>query len=425
MPRERSPFRIERMTLPDENSMNRLDPQSRRIFDRLRVTPQHFLDYESGRAHELFTPLTEIEWTVTRRGWWLWPLNYFWRIDLDTLDRGLRSGLDATGVGYCYMLKRKGKLVHFASSGWAQLPADGDVPWLFHIPMNIASVSKFVTAIALIRLLRDLAIPVTRSIGAYLPQYWSLGAGVGSITFEDLLRHEAGLGGGLSSPGPADFATAKAQVALDSSGTGSYNYMNCNFTLLRILFATLTGAVPAQFQWPSFLGITSDNFWDFASISAYSNYVNDGVFWSSITDSRGLTFPGNGAKAYATPAAAPGWSDGDQSFSAGASGWFLSVGDLMWVLGELRRGGSIMAAWRARNMMSKMYGLDPPIPTRAGTVYTKGGRWGAAPKVHDSGIFILPGDVELAVFVNSWDGTGPGHLGFIPKLLQDSVVLVF
>jgi len=411
--------------LPDQNSITRLDPQVRRIFDRLRVTPQHFLNYESGLAHELFTPAPEIEWTVPRRPAWQWPFYYFWRIDLDALDRGLRSALDATGVGYCYMLKRNGKLVHFASSGWAQLPADGDVPWLFHIPMNVASVSKFVTAIALIRLLRDFGIPVTRSIGAYLPQYWSLGAGVGSITFENLLRHEAGLGGGLSSPGPADFATAKAQVALGSSGTGTYNYMNCNFTLLRILFATLTGAVPAQFQWPNFLGITSDTFWDFSSISAYSNYVNDGVFWPSITDSRGFIFPANGAKSYATPPAAPGWSDGDQSFSAGASGWFLSVGDLMWVLGELRRGGSIMAAWRARNLMSKMYGLDPPISTSAGAVYTKGGRWGAAPKVHDSAIFILPGDVELAVFVNSWDGTGPGHLGFIPKLLQDSVRLVF
>jgi hypothetical protein len=37
----------------------------------------------------------------------------------------------------------------------------------------------------------------------------------------------------------------------------------------------------------------------------------------------------------------------------------------------------------------------------------------------------MPGDVELAVFVNAWDGTGPGHLGFIPKLLQDSVKIVF
>src|SRR5262245_3672847 len=169
-----------------------LDPQVRRIFDRLKVTPQHFLDYERGLAHQVFTPVTEVVWTVIDRRAWLWPFYYLWRIDLDAVDRGLKSALDAKGVGYCYMLRQNGKLVHFASSGWAQLPTDGDTPWLFHIPMNIASVSKFVTAIALIRLLRDLNIPVTRSIGDYLPQYWSVGAGVGSITFENLLRHEAG-----------------------------------------------------------------------------------------------------------------------------------------------------------------------------------------------------------------------------------------
>ena len=402
-----------------------LDPQVRQIFDRLRVTPQHFLDYESRLAHALLLPVSEIEWKVAGGLRRRWPLSVFFRIDLNAVDRGLRSGLAATGAGYCYMLTRRGKLLHFASSGWAELPGDGDVPWLFHIPMNVASVSKFVTAIGLIRLLRDLSIPVTSAVAGYLPQYWSFGPGVGSITFENLLRHEAGLGRGLSVPGPADFATAKAQIALGSSGTGTFNYMNCNFTILRVLFATLTGTMAPGFRWPGFLGLSDDVVWDFASISAYSNYVNDGVFWPAITDSRGFLFPDNGAKAYATPPAAPGWADGDTSFSAGASGWFLSVGDLVRLLGELRRGGSIMASWRARNMLTNLYGLDQPIDTGAGTVYTKGGRWGAASRVHDSAIFMMPGDVELAVFVNSWDGTGPGHLGFIPKLLQDSVVFIF
>lgn len=401
------------------------DPRVRMIFDRLRVTPQHFLDYSGGLGKEVRIPVDKIDWTIPGQVGWPWPLSLLWRVDLGAVDRGLRSGLDASGVGYCYMLKQDGKLMHFGASGWAELPGDGDVPWLFHIRMNVASVSKFVTAIGIIRLLRDLNIPVTQPVAPYLPQYWSFGGGIDSITFENLLRHEAGLGSGLSSPGPANFATAKAEVALGSSGTGTYNYMNCNFTLLRVLFATLTGVLAPQFQWPGTFGISSDIFWDYASIQAYSNYVNDGVIWPAISDSRGFTFPGNGAKAYATPPAAPGWIDGDTSFSAGASGWYLSIGDLMWLLGALLRGGSIMAPSRARNMLAKMYGLDQPIATRAGIVYTKSGRWGAAPKFHDSAIFMMPGGVELSVFVNSWDGTGPGHLGFIPKLLQDSIVFLF
>jgi len=32
-------------------SAHDLDPEVRQIFDRLRVTPQHFFDYKSGLAH--------------------------------------------------------------------------------------------------------------------------------------------------------------------------------------------------------------------------------------------------------------------------------------------------------------------------------------------------------------------------------------
>ena len=402
-----------------------LDPQVRETFDRLKVTPQQFLDYERGLTDAHVTPVDEVHWKARRERAWLWPLSYLWRIDLHAVDRGLRFGLRDTCVGYCYILRQKGKLIHFASSGWAQLPGDGHVPWLFHIPMNVASVSKFVTAVGLIRLLRELNIPVTRAVAGYLPNYWSRGTGIGSITFENLLRHEAGLGTGLSVPGNADFATAKAHIMRGSSGTGTYQYMNSNFTILRVLFATLTGALAPGFFWPGLYGISNDLFWDFSSIRAYSNYVNDGVLWPAISDSRGFQFPENGAKAYATPPIPPGWAEGDASFSAGASGWYLSVGDLSYLLNELRRGGSIMASSRAREMLARMYGLDQPIGTKAGPVYYKGGRWGDGPKVHDSAIFMMPGEVELAVFVNAWDGTDPGHLGFIPKLLQDSVKFIF
>jgi hypothetical protein len=40
----------------DLNSMHSLDAKVRQIFDRLRVTPQHYLDYESGRVRAPITP---------------------------------------------------------------------------------------------------------------------------------------------------------------------------------------------------------------------------------------------------------------------------------------------------------------------------------------------------------------------------------
>jgi CubicO group peptidase (beta-lactamase class C family) len=403
-----------------------------RIFDRLGVTPQQLFEHKSNTAREAaLTSINEINWTVDRPSRAFSPFAFLWRINLDTLNNALQANLNAAGIGYCYMIKKKGKIVHLGASGWAQMPSDGDIRWLFHVPMNIASVSKFVTAIATIRLLRDLKIPVTTPIIGFLPQYWTFGPNVGAITFADLLRHESGLAGrfnpaGGFSPGPVTFATARDEIRRGSSGTGVADYKNINFTLLRVLFATLAGGISPSFSVMPFIpffpqnlaDLQNDNFWDFASLSAYANYVNDVVFTTANLSSRGFDFPENGAKAYATPAATPGWIDGNTSAGAGTSGWYLSVGDLMWVLGAWRRGGSIMGSWRARNMMVNQYGLDGSFPTRAGTVYRKGGRWGASPQVHDSGIFIMPGDAELAIFVNSVPASAPPEPSYLDPIMQ-------
>ena len=75
--------------------------------------------------------------------------------------------------------------------------------------------------------------------------------------------------------------------------------------------------------------------------------------------------------------------------------------------------------------MSNFYGLDPPeIATNAGPVYRKGGRVFAPDQMMDSAIYLMPNDIEFAIFVNSGKGTtvtAPSYLDDIPKLIQDSV----
>jgi CubicO group peptidase (beta-lactamase class C family) len=328
------------------------------------------------------------------------------------------------------MMKRKGKLVYLGSSGWAQLPNDGSVGWGPHVPMNIASVSKFVTAVATIRLLRESNISVKTPIAGFLPRYWPTGPGVDAITFHDLLRHESGLGsllnvGGTFSTGPGDFATAKAQIALGNYGTGTYDYKNINFAILRVLFATLTGTLD-----PGFDGGTlsppkpNDAFWDFISATAYCKYVNDNLFAAADIAPREFKADDIAAKAYGTPPMAPGWRVEDDIANAGPRGWQLSIGELTRLLGEFRRGGSILSPWRAERLLSNSYGLAQyAIATNAGPVYTKGGRLFATGQTMTAAIFLMPNDVEFAIFVNSGPTTetAPSYLDDIPKLIQDSV----
>ena len=413
------------------------DAQVKRILDSLQVTPESLLDFDQSVARDAVSTILP---DLTRPTKLSWPLfTWLWRINLDTFNLRLQAMLSAPlggWISYCYIMKSKGNFVHLRATGWAQLPNDGSVGWGYHVPMNVASVSKFVTAIASDRLLRSLNILLTRPIASFLPQYWTTGTGVGAITFHDLLRHESGLGGSLNTggvpntnSGPGDFATAKDQIKRGSTGTGTYDYKNTNFAILRVLFATLTGTLDRAYKVPSFLGVSNDVFWDFASATAYRNYVNDAVFVpASIAGPREFKADDIAAKAYGTPAVAPGSRVENDIASAGASGWHLSVGELTRLLGEFRRGGSIMAPWRAERLLSHRYGLDPEIATKAGPVYRKGGRWFSAGETMDSAIYLMPNDLEFTIFVNSGPGTtptAPSYLDGIPGAIQDSIEFIF
>jgi CubicO group peptidase (beta-lactamase class C family) len=417
------------------HSGRHLDSQVKRILDSLKVTPQQLLDHPADVARGAVSTVDNIEPDLVRPSLGWWPLSWFWRINLDTLNTGLRNELDPLGVGYCYMLKSRGRLVHGRSSRWAQRPDDGSVGWAFHVPMNICSVSKFITAIATVSLLRSLGISARTPISSYLPDYWNPGAGVGAITFRHLLRHESGLGGSLNvggtfSPGPGDFVTARGQVELGSSGTGTADYKNLNFTLLRVLFATLTGTLEPDFDGvPTFLGISEDTFWDFASAAAYRNYVNDTIFTAAAIAPREFKADDVAAKAYGTPPTSPGARLEDVVSDAGSSGWHLSIGELARLLNEFRRGGSMMSPRRAEQLLSDLYGLDGADDTRAGPVYRKNGRYNdGGSNTMDTAIYLMPKGVELSIFVNSGPGSGPNqptYLARIPQIISDSVELGF
>ena len=398
------------------------DAQTARVLDALRITPQHFLDFKHGLGQHAVSTVDTITPVLIRPSRTRWPFTEAWYINLDTFDKGLRTTLDPR-AGYCYMMRRKGKLVHFRSSGWAQLPNDGNVGWFHHIPMNVASVSKFVTAVAVVRLLREANIPVNTPIVSFLPQYWNRHASIGAVTVHHLLRHEAGLGGTITGSGEGDFAEAKREISLGSSATGNskFVYKNVNFAILRVLFATLTTTLSPSSTTPaslSVLGIDDDVFWDVVSASAYNNFVNENVFAPANIDAREFKADENAAKGYATPPMAPGEPIEDGAGRSGQTGWHLTINELVRLLDEFRA-GSMMPRWRAQQLLSNMYGLDEPLITAAGPVYRKGGRRVVNKKGMDSAIYLMPDDVDFAIFVNSFQEAS--LLDAVPTLIRNSI----
>ncbi len=224
-----------------------------------------------------------------------------------------------------------------------------------------------------------------------------------AVTFHDLLRHEAGFDAGTTTgTGRGDYAEAKSEIAKGPTASlvGNFTYRNVNFAILRILFATLTGTLTPASKPPSFLNMTDDTFWDLASGIAYENTVNDTVFAAASIDPRDHSAQPNAALAYATPAATPGAPMVDGLGGSGPSGWHLSMRELARLLNEFRA-GAMMSRSRARQILARHYGLDLPISTDAGNVHWKRGRLMRGQQGMHFGVWLMPGDIDLAVYINS------------------------
>jgi hypothetical protein len=77
--------------------------QFEQILDRLRVTPQHFLDLTHSIGREAVSTVDEAQPIFIQPSKILWTLTYLYRINIDKFDQSLRNAMDALGVGYCYM----------------------------------------------------------------------------------------------------------------------------------------------------------------------------------------------------------------------------------------------------------------------------------------------------------------------------------
>jgi len=360
--------------------------------------------------------------------------------------------LTKSAAGYAMQLRRNGMELASTADGFAEYPVEGCVPWSIDQKQNVASLSKYFTALALRRLLDQHGVSIDTSIESYLPQYWSKGPGINAISFRYLLQHKSGFNTGGDEPGKAPtFAVMKEQIAngpASMPGTVS-RYENLNFALMRFLIAVLNGNVDLSFNPPVF----GDYLWNAAAIDAYVNYVNANVFAPAGVGPASLQRPDDAALAYTSlgvssswpcgtdvPAKTKGWvSDSDMSPWAGTSGWHLSAREVAKVADAARQ-GKIVAQPLAQEMLEEKLGLDSPeggVPALSldgfdrdasgpvllpSPLYYKRGVWGFDPDPsscgpgcandgnetrHNSLLWFLPDDMELVVLLNSDAGNPP------------------
>jgi len=336
--------------------------------------------------------------------------SFLYALNVEKFEKTVHDLLKSCVMGYALELRSGGDILLSKQYNYSKNYNDGLLGWDADTPLHVASVSKLITAMAMTQLLRDHRIALDDKIAPWLPQYWPRGINVQNLAFRHLLTHTSGLLTPVKAPGPMDFQSMKDAIALGTTDLTTRDYKNVNYSLCRVLLATINGdAYPSMFITADSmfapLFAVRDSVWDTLSIRSYLQYVNDNIFTPSGLPARDFNRPDEAALAYlAIYDNSPGWNSGDKQSGSGAIGWHLTVRELLRVMATYRRRGKIVGAWRAQKMLDDGIGVDFGFTrdTRLGRLYAKGGFWGSKEgRIEQTNAFFLPGRMELVVLANS------------------------
>lgn len=321
------------------------------------------------------------------------------QVDLGALGVAIHEVLKDRVVGYTLQANVNGTVAHVGIWNWSRTPADAGSGWKTETRMHVASVSKLLTAIGMVKALTEKGLAVDTPIAPFLPAHWQQGTNIGSISFRHLLTHTAGFRGESSA---SDYTLMKSRVAAGVAKVGEYDYENMGFGLCRLLIPIVSGRVKRDATWVPVPAV-NDQVWDAVAIHHFRGYMQDKVFTPAGVPGVGFA-PGNkDALAYRQPHAdRKGWNSGDLSTMAGGAGFRLSPAELLRVLDHARRRGTILAKATVASMLDDRLGIDQIKQTPAGKTYNKNGAWGPGSGESEQCVaFFMPGGVELALFVNS------------------------
>lgn len=141
--------------------------------------------------------------------------------------------------GYAYAVYVNGQLVAQAGGAAGNARKAVDAPGVLHsalVRQEIASCSKYITTLAMVRMLERANLSLDTPIWPYVPSYMNPALNFKNITFRQLLSHHSGLIGGI---GDTQISLAEMQQTIEGginfNQYDNYQYNNMNFALCRLL----------------------------------------------------------------------------------------------------------------------------------------------------------------------------------------------
>jgi len=151
-----------------------------------------------------------------------------------------------TTAGYSFAVLHNGHLVAEGAVNNSRLAQDTQKDWKLNTRINLASVSKPITAVAVLQLFGDLNLSVDDPFYPLVKsQFPTVGPGVDKVTIRNLLEMKSGMtaDGTLYAPSIWTFLSTYLQNQNIPSGAPGtvYAYSNTNYTILQAVVDTLTG----------------------------------------------------------------------------------------------------------------------------------------------------------------------------------------
>lgn len=309
-------------------------------------------------------------------------------------------------VGYQFYITAAGLTPIGRAGGSARRAPDPNPrPMTVDDRINIASVSKTITAAAVLKLLTEKSINVDTPVYTYLPEGWKLGANVKTITFRNLLQHSSG----IRCTTDVDYAGLKKCIAdgvsLDNKRAIVYN--NSNFGFFRLIIPALEGFKS---------DVATDERLALAYSRQYMLYVVRNIFRAAGMggiECKPAAKDPTLSYQFPEPKIA-GTEFGDTSNVCGSQGWNMSSKQLATFMDVLFNTERILPAAVSQQMRDERLGLfrdrqtNPAVFSHEHTGHYPGrnGDQPWNPGELNSMIINFANGVNLAVIVNSQFGPG-------------------
>jgi CubicO group peptidase (beta-lactamase class C family) len=265
--------------------------------------------------------------------------------DLDRFAELLTDSLQGTVMKFGFELRRGLSKVQYAQ-GLKRTAADPPASsFTVFDRFNPASVSKTVTAVAMLQLLSTHGIDVDTPIHPYLPTNWSIPQNNQGITFKEVLTHTSGLRGAVA--GGLEYSHVKTMMETAINlGDKVQEYENVNYAVLRILVASLDG----YSDWVNNPGPnTAARFIQYVNSSVFNPLGIYGVEYTPVASAPTLFYPN-------PPGSANGTTYGDWSLRPGSAGVHVSVHDLA-VFGDATFKGLLLSGAALDTMKQQLLGI--------------------------------------------------------------------